>query len=87
MDFLSHDQLLTLSQELKGNVVQCSLDLNGNHVIQKLIHQLPPKDVELLLEPIIQEVELSALSDGFLALLHDNIHLSHQFAIHIESHC
>lgn len=58
MKFLTCSQLLKLSQELTGNIVRVSRDLNGNHVIQKLIQYLPKEEIELMLDPITQEVYL-----------------------------
>lgn len=59
MDYLDVAILVDLAQELKGNVINCTLDLNGNHVIQKCIERLPENKIEFILVDIMKEVSTS----------------------------
>jgi len=40
LEKVEYDQKLLLSQELRGSVIRCVEDQNGNHVVQKIIEYL-----------------------------------------------
>ena len=37
-------------ESLKGSIVELSKDLNGNHIVQKCLQKLPPKDIQFIFD-------------------------------------
>jgi len=44
------DMRVALVEELRGRVLHCVADQNGNHVIQKIVECLPSDSIEFVLE-------------------------------------
>jgi len=53
---ISLEQQSHLVQELEGHVVECIKDQNGNHVIQKVIEQVPPQYTQFIVDTFINKV-------------------------------
>lgn len=54
IEVCSPEEILALVHpELSGRIVDCALDVNGNHVIQKLIDKLPSRDCRFIVESMI----------------------------------
>jgi len=49
-DVGEHDQKLVMAKELSSKVLKCVRDQFANHVIQKCIECLPPKDIHFILQ-------------------------------------
>lgn len=57
IEFIStHEQVLMVIDALKMNVVQLIQDLNGNHVIQKCLNHLDPKDAQFIFDAVAKHV-------------------------------
>jgi hypothetical protein len=39
--------------ELRGQVVKCIKDQNGNHVIQKIIEKVSPRDLQFIIDAVL----------------------------------
>ena len=48
-DVGEHDQKVVMAKELSSKVLKCVRDQFANHVIQKCIECLPPKDIHFIL--------------------------------------
>jgi len=44
------DMRVALVEELRGRVLHCVADQNGNHVIQKIVECLPSDSIDFVLE-------------------------------------
>jgi len=53
IDFVStEEQIETIIYALKNNVVPMIQDLNGNHVVQKCLNKLTPKDAQFIFDAV-----------------------------------
>ena len=43
-------------KELEGNVLQCVLDQNGNHVVQKCIEKVDPESLSFIINSFKGEI-------------------------------
>jgi len=50
LEQIEDDQQKLIVSELKGNVLQCIKDQNGNHVIQKCIEMVPPDQIQFIID-------------------------------------
>jgi pumilio RNA-binding family len=47
---------ITLISELKGHVLNCVKDQNGNHVIQKAVERIAPDEIQFIIEAFYGQV-------------------------------
>lgn len=61
IDNLKNDkQLALLTSGLKPYITELIKDLNGNHVIQKILNKYPPKDCQFIYDSIIADLKIVA---------------------------
>lgn len=55
------EEQLLAARELKGHVIECVEDQNGNHVIQKLIEKLPSENLEFIVAEFLGHISVMAI--------------------------